>query len=122
MNNKDKELLESFPKYDEKNPSSWVGSRDYWESIFNDETNRDTELHKAFGELHTKIVNEVIGFCKEHNLDVDRFRVSADGLLGSRDYGEWCPCTDSSMSMHTVVKDKNGCWHIDVEKPFLYEI
>ena len=120
--NKDKELLESFPKYDKKNPSSWVGSRDYWESIFNDETNRDTELHKAFGELHVKIVNEVIQFCKEHNLDVDAFRVSADGLLSSRDYGEWCPCTDSSMSMYIEVKDESGYRHIDREKPFLYEI
>ena len=120
--NKDKELLKSFPQYDEKNPSSLEGSRDYWESVFEHETNRDTELHKAFGELHIKIVNEVIQFCKEHNLDVDEFCVSADGLLGSREFGEWCPCTDSSMSMHIAVKDKNGYWRIDREKPFLYEI
>ena len=85
MDNKDKELLKSFPKYDEKNPSSWEGSRDYWESVFEHETNRDTELHKAFGELHTKIVNEVIQFCKEHNLDVDEFCVSADGSLDKQD-------------------------------------
>ena len=29
---------------------------------------QDEELNREFSELHKKIVNEVIAFCKEHNL------------------------------------------------------
>ena len=111
MTDQDKKLLQQFPMYDGK-PEHFVGSRKYWEYVFESETNRDPELHSAFGELHLKIVNEVIQFCKEHNLDVDKFSIMADGLLNSRDFGEWGPATDSSMAM----------WKEDRDKPFLYEI
>ena len=96
----------------------------YWNLVFSFETNRDKELHKSFSELHSKIVNEVIDFCKEHNLtDVDEFTISADGLTGSITHGQWCPCTDSSMSMVVLKKDKDTGYMIpDRDKPFLYEI
>lgn len=117
----DKKILEQFPKYDD-NPKNWVGSRDYWESIFETEKNRDPKLHEAFGELHHKIVNMVVQFCKEHDLDVDEFSISADGILGSKPYGEWTCFTDSSMNMFTFAKDSNGYEYIDRENPFLFEI
>lgn len=118
---KDEALLKTFPEYDGE--GEYVGTREYWEFVFEQETNRNPELHKAFGELHTKIVNEVIRFCKEYDLDVDEFVVDADGLLGSKKFGEWCPCTDSSMSMYIAIKDKNGHYYrVDRDKPFLYEI
>ena len=120
MKKSDKELLAKFPKYDDK-PEHWVGSREYWESVFESETNRDPELHKAFGELHTKLVNEVIAFCKEHNLEVDELSLGIDGIRGSRDFGEWTCCTDSSMAMNVLVgKGRNA--YVNREKPFLYEI
>ena len=124
LTEEEKKALEKFPKYDEKDTSTWVGSRDYWEAIFESETNRDPELHKAFGKLHEKIVNLVIQFCKEHNLtDVDEFCVSADGIEGSISFGEWCPCTDSAMSIHKLIKDEKTGWIVcDREHPFLYEI
>jgi len=124
MNQKEKKLLGSFPPYD-GDPKNFVGSREYWENVFSCETNRDPELHKAFGELHEKIVNDVIAFCKEHRLEVDEFCVRADGLRGSRDFGKWCPCTDSSMSMHVLKKVDGGRKDhmvVDRESPFLYEI
>jgi len=115
LTQEEKEQLKRFPKYDGK--GEYVGTRDYWESVFEMETNRNPELHEAFSQLHTDIVNMVIRFCKEHNLtDVDEFVVGADGLMGSREYGEWCPCTDSSMSMRTIGKDGRN------DNPFLYEI
>ena len=121
MNKKDKKLLEAFHNYEGK--GQYVGTRQYWEGVFEDETNRDTKLHEAFRELHTSIVNQVIQFCKKHNLDVDQFSVGADGLLGSRDFGEWCPCTDSHMEMYIAVKNKKGEYYrVDTEKPFLFEI
>ena len=96
----------------------------YWGYVFALETNRDKELHKAFSELHNKIVEEVITFCKEHNLtDVDEFTISADGLSGSIPHEQWCPCTDSSMSMVVLKKDKDtGMMIPDRDKPFLFEL
>lgn len=124
MNNiteEDKKILEQFPEY--KEGGNYVGTRDYWESVFQMETNRDPKLHEAFSELHTKLVNEVIQFCKEHDLDVDEFTLSADGLLGSKKYGEWCPCTDSFMEMRDAKEDETFGYYVDRDgDPFLYEI
>ena len=119
----DKKILEQFPEYDKK-PEHYVGSRDYWESIFRSETNRDPKLHEAFSKLHEKIVNEVIMFCKEHNLDnVDEVYIHADGLMGSMSEGEWTCFTDSSMSMIEIKHDEETGWMLpDREHPFLYEI
>ena len=119
----DRKILEQFPEYDDK-PEHYVGSRDYWESIFHMETNRDPELHEAFSKLHEKIVNEVVMFCKEHNLkDVDEVSIYADGLMGSMEYGEWTPSTDSSMSMYRVVRDEKSGWLLpDRDRPFLHEL
>ena len=122
LTEEDKKILDQFPKYDDNKPESWVGSREYWEFIFGEETNRDPELHKAFSELHKQIVDSVIQFCKKHNLEVDAFDISADGLLGSREYGEWTCSTDSSMSMYIRKKGKCGLSYIDRDNCFLYEI
>ena len=121
MSKADKELLAKFPKYDGK-PEHWVGSREYWKSIFESETNRDPELHKAFGQLHHKIVNMVVAFCKEHDLNVDEVSIGIDGILGSKDYGEWTCFTDSSMSMTEIKEDEEVGQYWDREHPFLYEI
>ncbi len=120
----DKKLLEKFPDYDPKKPTEYVGTKDYWESIFSTETNRDPKLHEAFGKLHTKLVNEVISFCKEHNLtSVDEFSIHADGLSGSIPIGEWCACTDSSMSLVELKMDKETGWKVpDRDHPLLFEI
>lgn len=103
---------------DETPTNTYVGSDKYWENIFETETNRDKGLHNAFAELHDRLVNQVIAFCKEHNLEVDEFTIGADGILGSKDVGEWTSATDSYMSMY--VRSEDG--GIDREKPFLYRI
>lgn len=124
LTNEEKKALEKFPKYDPKDAYSWIGSREYWESIFQTESNRDPELHKAFGELHKKIVDMVIQFCEEHNLpDVDEFHVGADGLSGSYGAHEWQCFTDSSMSLIKLKKDEQTGWNLpDRDNPFLYQI
>lgn len=131
LTEKEKKALEELglPKYDKSNAETWIGSEEYYESIFATETNRDPKLHDAFSDLHKQIVNLVIKFCKEHNLtDVDEFCVGADGLQGSIPYGEWCPCTDSNMSIIKLVENKEekskDLWPMlpDREHPFLYEI
>jgi hypothetical protein len=97
---------------------SYVGSDNYWENIFDIESNRSKDLHNAFAELHDTLVNEIIGFCKEHNLAVDEVSLNVSGILGSKQAGEWTSATDSCMSMYTA-DDDNG---IDRSKPFLYRI
>ena len=122
LTEEEKKELERFPAYDDKNPKSWVGSRNYWEAIFTSETNRDPELHKAFSELHHKIVDMVIQFCEEHGLkDVDEFHVGADGLSGSYGCHKWTCFTDSSMSLNKLIKDGSFI-RADRDNPFLYEI
>ena len=129
LTEEEKKKLEYLPKYDDAHPETWVGSRDYYEAVFETETNRDPELHKDFSKLHKDIVDMVIRFCKDHNLtDVDEFCVSADGLRGSIPHGEWCSCTDSSMSVVKMIEnpDPASKKHFpelpDREHPFLFEI
>ena len=117
----EKKALERFPKYDESKPETWVGSREYFESIFATETNRDPELHEAFSKLHEEIVNMVIQFCEKHGLtSVDAFYVGADGLADNYGFHTWQCCTDSSMTMHEL-KMENG-YVVTNKDPFLHEI
>lgn len=124
LTNEEKKALEKFPKYDDKDASTWVGSREYYEAVLETETNRDPELHDAFSELHKKIVDMVIQFCEEHELkDVDEFHIGADGLSGSYGNHEWTCFTDSSMSLIKLKKDEQTGWNLpDRDNPFLYEI
>lgn len=61
---------------------------------------QDPELIKKFADLHHKLVNEVITFCKENNLnDISEFFLNADGLNESIKYGYWTPVTDSFFTL-----------------------
>lgn len=60
---------------------------------------QDVEINKKFRELHKKIVNEIISFCKENNIIVDEIHLNADGVAESIPYGEWQACTDSYFSL-----------------------
>ena len=60
---------------------------------------QDDEINKKFRELHKKIVNEIISFCKENNIVVDEIHLNADGVAGSIPYGEWEACTDSYLGL-----------------------
>jgi len=113
--------LERFPAYD-GDPAHWVGSRDYWEAVLAEEKNKDPELHKAFRELHKKIVDMVVAFCKEHDLEVDEAYVQINGILGSKKHGEWTCATDSSMGMNSIVEGEEGMPYVDRDEPFLYQI
>ena len=56
---------------------------------------QNEEIDENFRKLHSKLVNEIIKFCKENNIEIDEFTLSADGVRESIKYGEWCPSTDS---------------------------
>lgn len=121
LTEEEKKALERFPKYDDTKPETWVGSKEYWESIFETEKNRDPELHEAFSQLHEEIVNMVIQFCEKHELkNIDAFYVGADGLKDNYGYHTWQCCTDSYMTMHGTKKE-NG-FEVRDKDPFLHEI
>ena len=119
---KDDAILERFPHYE--NGGEFVGTREYWEGIFSSESNRDPELHKAFSELHEKLVSEIIQFCEKHNLgNATGVSIYADGLEGSFGYGKWESGTDSSMSLFVNKIDETTGWTVpDRKRPFLHEI
>ena len=126
LTEEEKKALEKFPAYDESKPETWVGSREYWESIFTAETNRDPGLHKAFSELHKKMVDLVIQFCEEHGLEnVDEVHFAADGLSGSYGHHEWTCFTDSSMNLVELKDNVIKGWDAplpDRDNPFLFEM
>lgn len=59
---------------------------------------QDDTLNQKFRELHYKLVNEIISFCKENNIIIDEFHLNADDVEGSIPFGEWKSCTDSCLS------------------------
>ncbi len=72
---------------------------------------KDEQTSKDFSDLHKKIVNLVVTFCIEHNIDVDDFDVYADGLSSSIEYGSWHPGTDSSFRLGIgKLDDKSYLW------------
>lgn len=78
---------------------------------------QDDDLNIAFKNLHHKLVDEVIGFCKAWNISIDEFNLSADGLEYSIKFGSWHPSTDSSFSF---MKFSNT--DIQLDEPFLQSI
>ena len=49
-------------------------------------------------DLQNELMDTTINFCIERDLtDIDCISFGADGLQDSVKYGEWTPCTDSSL-------------------------
>ncbi len=78
---------------------------------------QDDELNKKFRNLHHALVDLVISFCKENNIDIDEASLSIDGISASIPYGQWEACTDSSLIFNKEIT------HIGEEQePFMYSI
>ena len=69
---------------------------------------QDDTLNQKFRELHHKLVNEVISFCKENELQIDGFHLGADGTFGSIPFGKWQPCTDSCLEFYELNSNCDG--------------
>lgn len=96
---------------------------------------QDVEINKKFRELHKKIIDEIISFCKENNIIVDEIHLNADGVVESIPYGEWQACTDSYLgldkftdeyldvvSMKKHVDDKEWKLIKAKQEPFIYSM
>lgn len=62
----------------------------------------DENIKKEWHDLHIKLVNEVISFCKKHHLDASEFDLNANCLEPSIKQGKWMPLTDSSFCLFKV--------------------
>lgn len=69
---------------------------------------QNEEIDEKFKKLHSKIVNQIITFCKENNIQIDEFSLSADGVRESIKYGEWCPSTDSCFRFDESIYTEIG--------------
>lgn len=59
-----------------------------------------SKRHLRLYSLHREIVNKVIKFCIDYNIEnIDEFQIMADGLQESIKDGHWTPYTDSSFSL-----------------------
>lgn len=96
---------------------------------------QDDEINMKFRDLHKKIVNEIIAFCKENNIVVDEIHLNADGVAESIPYGEWQACTDSYfgldkftdeywdvVSMNKQVTDKEWRLIKAKQEPFIFSM
>ena len=83
------------------------------------QTCQDEELNREFYKLHHSIVNQIIAFCKEHNVEIDDVQLSADGLRSSIEYGEWCPGSDSSLTMYRFDNEHPYRQNLSMVEPFL---
>lgn len=96
---------------------------------------QDDLINRKFKVLHKQIVNTIIQFCKENNIEIDEFHLSADCLEESIKYGSWQPCTDSSLVFNKFTDEYKSvmCMEKKVSKeefekikldqePFMYSI
>lgn len=74
---------------------------------------QDEMLTRKFIDLHTQIVDKIIKFCKDNDINIDEFHLSADGVMNSIKEGKWMPYTDSSFTLET---------DLNKHKPFLLSI
>ena len=77
------------------------------DKIYPLQKSQDKDLKKKFYNLHVEIVNKVIGFCKENNIQIDEFNIYADGVRDSISFGEWTSVTDSCFRMDESLSNEN---------------
>ena len=69
---------------------------------------QNEEIYEKFRKLHNKLVNEIVTFCKENNIEIDEFSLSADGVRESIKFGKWCPPTDSCFRFDESIYTEIG--------------
>lgn len=78
------------------------------DKIYPLQKSQDKDLKKKFDNLHVEIVNKVIDFCKENNIQIDEFNIYADGVRESIPFGKWTSVTDSCFRMDESLSNENG--------------
>ena len=74
---------------------------------------QDDILNQKFRELHHKLVNDIISFCKDNNIEAEEVILRADGLKGSIPYKEINKVlSDSDLVVHVESFDKSDIKNI----------
>ena len=73
-------------------------------AYYHDEEEHDDNKQKEIFQmklhfLHDTIMHEIILFCKENNINAERFNIHGDMLQESIKQGVWHPSTDSCLCM-----------------------
>ena len=85
---------------------TWGWYRDY------DDYKDPITTEKDMKELLEILVQTTIDFINERGLtDIDSVGFSADDLQGSAKFGEWGPCTDASIHVMGIGKEKGNDGH-----------
>lgn len=79
---------------------------------------QDEQLTNEFRKFHEFLVNQVIKFCKTHNITIDEFHLNADSLEDSIKAGSWQSCTDSCLSFEKFSDDYKKAF-FEIDKKFL---
>lgn len=82
------------------------------------QTCQDEDLNYAFINLHHEIVDKIVKFCKDHNLEIDEAEITVNGISGSIQYGSWQACTDSAITMFKDTRSVKDIISGDI-KPYL---
>lgn len=69
---------------------------------------QDDTITAKFRNLHFYLVNQIIGFCKENNIQIDEFNLHADGIRESIEFGEWTSATDSCLRFDEDLEHEVG--------------
>lgn len=89
-----------------------------------DETPEEKTNIEHIKELQEILVQTVIDYIGKNDLtDIDAVDFHVDGLKGSVPHKEWCPCTDSAITVkgekHKCIERKDGKV---IKLPYYYDI
>jgi len=116
MKNDKKMTPAEFVKYAAKNHIKFSLPED--NRTFPCQKCQDEQLTYSFRRLHVEVVNLIIKWCKDNNVNIDEFYLDADGLKDSIPTGEWQACTDSGFSMQSVPDEEYRKIYWDFDKEF----
>lgn len=68
---------------------------------------KDQILKEDFKDLHYKIVQEIIDFCQDHEIEPYGMNMIISDLASSVDEGIWVPATDSTFELYNHTENSN---------------
>ena len=68
-------------------------------------------LKEDFKELHREIVQKIIVFCQNHDIEPHGMNMTISDLASSVDEGVWVPATDSTFELYNHTEDPDQRYH-----------
>ena len=80
---------------------------------------QDEGMNEKFCELHHALVEKIIDFCVENELEIDDVHLDIDNFRDSIRFGQWTAASDSSMTMYRFDDEHPYRQNLSEVKPFL---